>query len=97
MLGQQVIDRNILQDHILLIGCVLEVLVHRDGTFEQLLTAADDVLSAVGFTGTGSFLAPGDLKGKNNPLVPLAEEALFLYEIIDDYNNSEICTGEPSH
>jgi hypothetical protein len=68
-----------------------------DGTFEQVLTAADEVLSAVEFDGSGSFLAPSDLKGKNNPLVPLAQEALFLYEIIDDYNNSEICTGEESH
>jgi hypothetical protein len=68
-----------------------------DGTFEQLLTAADDVLSQVEFDGSGSFLSPKDLKGKNNPLVQLAEEALFLYGIIDDYNNGEICTGEPSH
>jgi hypothetical protein len=67
--------------------------------FEDILTAADDLLSdpLVAFTGTGSFLAPGDLKGKNNVLVPLAEDALFLYEIIDDYNNSEICSGEESH
>ncbi len=68
-----------------------------DGTFEQLLTAADDVLTAVNFAGTGSYLSPQDLKGKNNPNVPLAEEALYLYEIIDDYNNEQVCTGEPSH
>ena len=36
MFGQQVIDRDILQDHILVNGRVLEVLVHRDGTFKQL-------------------------------------------------------------
>ncbi len=68
-----------------------------DGTFEQLLTAADDVLTDVSFSGTGSYLSPQDLKGKNNPNVPLAEQALYLYEIIDDYNNEQTCTGEPSH
>jgi hypothetical protein len=67
-----------------------------DGTFEQLLSAADDVLSAVEFDGTGSYLAPKNLK-KDKSLKPLAEEALFLYEIIDDYNNGYVCTGEPSH
>ena len=68
-------------------------------SFEEVLTAADGVLSdpLVQFNGTGSFLAPQDLKGKNNPLVPLAEKALTLYEIIDDYNNGYICTGEFSH
>ncbi len=68
-----------------------------DGTFEQLLTAADDVLTVVNFAGTGSYLSPQDLKGKNNPKAPLAQQALYLYEIIDDYNNEQVCTGEPSH
>jgi hypothetical protein len=68
-------------------------------TFEQVLSAADDVLSdeLVLFDGCGSYLAPGDLKGKNNPLKDLANLALALYEIIDDYNNGEICTGDESH
>jgi hypothetical protein len=66
-------------------------------TFQQVLNAADGVLSTVGFDGTGSYLAPKDLKGKNNTLKDLAAQALALYEIIDDYNNSLICTGDPSH
>jgi hypothetical protein len=68
-------------------------------TFEQVLSAADELLSnePVQFDGCGSYLAPRDLKGKNNPLKDLANLALALYEIIDDYNNSEICTGDESH
>ena len=68
-----------------------------DGTFEELLTTADELLSAIEFTGTGSYLSPKELKGKNNPLADTAQYALFLYEIIDDYNNGEVCTGQPSH
>jgi len=63
-----------------------------DGTFEQLLTEADNVLSEREFDGTGDYLGPKNKKDKD-----LAAYALWLYEIIDDYNNSEICTGEPSH
>jgi hypothetical protein len=61
-------------------------------TFEQVLTAADELLSGVGFDGTGSYLGPKNKKDKD-----LAAYALWLYEIIDDYNNSELCTGDPSH
>ena len=61
-------------------------------TFEQVLTAADGVLSDIEFDGTGSFLGPKDKKLKDTAMY-----ALWLYEIIDDYNNSELCTGEPSH
>ncbi|MFO7691210.1 MAG: hypothetical protein R6W83_11775 [Cryobacterium sp.] len=63
-----------------------------DGTFEQLLTAADGVLTQVGFDGTGDYLGSKNKKSKD-----LATYALFLYEIIDDHNNGYICTGEPSH
>jgi hypothetical protein len=61
-------------------------------TFEEVLTAADGVLSEVEFDGTGDYLGP-----KNKEQRDLAAYALWLYEIIDDYNNSEVCTGEPSH
>jgi len=61
-------------------------------TFEEVLTAADGVLSDVGFSGTGDYLGP-----KNKSQKDLASYALWLYEIIDDYNNSFLCAGEPSH
>jgi hypothetical protein len=61
-------------------------------TFEEVLTAADGVLSDVGFDGTGDYLGP-----KNKSERDTAAYALWLYEIIDDYNNSELCTGEESH
>jgi len=61
-------------------------------TFEQVLTAADQVLIDVDFDGTGGYLGPKDKDKKD-----LAAYALWLYSIIDDYNNSELCTGEPSH
>ena len=61
-----------------------------------MLTAADDLLAGLndeaGFDGTGDYLGPKNKKDKD-----LASYALFLAGIIDDYNNSEICTGEPSH
>jgi hypothetical protein len=60
--------------------------------FEEVLTAADGVLSDVGFDGTDDYLGPKNKKQKE-----LAAYALWLYEIIDDYNNSELCTGAPSH
>jgi hypothetical protein len=61
-------------------------------TFEQILTRADELLSEVGFDGTGKYLDP-----KNKQDADLRADGLYLYEIIDDYNNSELCTGEPSH
>jgi hypothetical protein len=61
-------------------------------TFEQILTRADELLSEVGFDGTGKYLDP-----KNKQDADLRADGLYLYEIIDDYNNSEICTGDPSH
>jgi hypothetical protein len=61
-------------------------------TFEEVLTASDELLSGVGFDGTGSYLGPKNKKDKD-----LAAYALKLYEIIDGYNNSELCTGDPSH
>jgi hypothetical protein len=67
-----------------------------DGTFENLLTAADDVLTTVEFDGGGTYLDPKSIK-KDDELKDLASYALWLYEIIDDYNNGEICTGDPSH
>jgi hypothetical protein len=63
-----------------------------DGTFEELLKAADNVLIDVEFDGTGGYLGPKNKKDKDT-----AAYALWLYEIIDDYNNGYICTGEPSH
>ena len=60
--------------------------------FEEVLTAADNVLADLEFIGTGGFLGP-----KNKEAKDLAAYALWLYEIIDDYNNSEICTGVESH
>ena len=60
--------------------------------FEEVLTAADQVLIDVGFDGTDGYLGP-----KNKQRKDLAAYALWLYSIIDDYNNSELCTGEPSH
>jgi hypothetical protein len=62
------------------------------GTFEEVLTAADGVLEGVEFDGTGDYLGP-----KNKDQRELAAYALWLYEIIDDYNNSYLCTGEESH
>ncbi|NPV07337.1 MAG: hypothetical protein HPY83_05150 [Anaerolineae bacterium] len=62
-------------------------------TFEEVLTAADALLSSIKFNGTGSYLGPQvkkDLLTKRNT-------ALYLYGIIDAYNNSKLCTGEPSH
>jgi hypothetical protein len=65
-------------------------------TFEQVLTEADQLLAGLedgeGFDGTGDYLAP-----KNKDQKDLRAYALFLAGIIDDYNNSEFCTGEPSH
>ena len=63
------------------------------GSFEQVLTAADELLAGKGFDGTGDYLGPRGNKAHK----ALRAEALYLYGIIDDYNNSEICTGEPSH
>ena len=61
-------------------------------TFEEILTAADAVLSGVGYDGTGDYLGPKNKKDRDT-----AAYALWLYEIIDDYNNSELCDGDPSH
>jgi hypothetical protein len=62
-------------------------------TFEQILTASDALLSSVGFNGTADELGPrvrgGDLTKRN--------DALYLYGIIDAYNNGQWCTGTPSH
>ena len=62
-------------------------------TFEQILTAADTLLSGIGFNGyeaeLGSRVRGGDLTKRN--------DALYLYGIIDTYNNGGFCTGEPSH
>jgi hypothetical protein len=61
-------------------------------SFEEVLTAADDLLIDEEFDGTGGYLGPKDKNKKD-----VAAYALWLYEIIDDYNNSNICTGDPSH
>jgi hypothetical protein len=61
-----------------------------DLTFQEVLNAAQALLDAQDFDGTGGYLGPKDRSGDR-------EIALALYEIIDDYNNSELCTGEPSH
>ena len=61
-------------------------------TFEQVLTSADALLDGVGFDGTGGYLGP-----KNKKDADLRTDALYLAGIIDDYNNSLLCTGEPSH
>ena len=62
-------------------------------TFEQLLTTADSLLAQIKFDGMKGFLGP---KAKGD-LLAMRNNALFLSGIIDDYNNSELCTGEPSH
>jgi hypothetical protein len=63
-----------------------------DLSFDQVLTAADTLLTDVGFDGTGKYLDP-----KNKQDADLRADALYLAGIIDDYNNSQLCTGEPSH
>jgi hypothetical protein len=63
-----------------------------DLSFEQVLAAADTLLTNVGFDGTGKYLDP-----KNKQDAVLRADALYLAGIIDDYNNSQLCTGEPSH
>ncbi|MEJ2707436.1 MAG: hypothetical protein P8074_07470, partial [Anaerolineales bacterium] len=63
-----------------------------DLSFEQVLAAADTLLINVGFDGTGKYLDP-----KNKQDADLRMDALYLAGIIDDYNNSLLCTGEPSH
>lgn len=62
-------------------------------TFEQILTAADNLLTRIGFKGTGSYLDP-KVKGS---LLTTRTDALYLYGIIDGYNNAQFCTGDPSH
>ena len=61
-------------------------------SLEQVLTKADEVLSKYGFDGTGSVLSNKDKKLKD-----AYNYALWLYGIIDAYNNGLICTGEYSH
>jgi hypothetical protein len=61
-------------------------------SFEEILTAANNLLSGIEFDGTGTYLSPRNKQDKD-----LASYALWLYGIIDDYNNGYICTGEPSH
>jgi hypothetical protein len=61
-------------------------------SLEQVLTEADTLLSKYTFAGTGSVLSNKDKKVKED-----YNYALSLAGIIDDYNNSEICIGEPSH
>jgi hypothetical protein len=63
--------------------------------FEEILTASDALLAGLGkdgFDGTGSYLGPKNKQDKD-----LAAFALWLYEIIDDYNNGYLCDGTPSH
>ena len=62
-------------------------------TFEQLLTASDNLLIGVGYNGTGSYL--GTKVDKS--LLTVRTDATYLAGIIDDYNNSRLCTGTPSH
>jgi hypothetical protein len=52
---------------------------------------AQALLVKVNYDGDGDLLGP---RTKNQ-----ADRAyaLYLAGIIDDYNNSELCTGEPSH
>jgi hypothetical protein len=64
--------------------------VGSDLTFQEVLNAAQALLEDQGFDGSGGYLGPKDKSGDR-------EIALALYEIIDDYNNSELCTGDPSH
>jgi hypothetical protein len=61
-------------------------------TFEQVLTAADALLSKHDYAGTGDVLSNKDKQVKEDYAY-----ALWLYEIIDDYNNGVLCSGEPSH
>jgi hypothetical protein len=59
-----------------------------DMTFQEVLNAAQEVLVQNEFDGTGRSIGKRDAD---------RDVALALYGIIDDYNNGEICTGEPSH
>jgi hypothetical protein len=57
-------------------------------TFQQVLNAAQQVLVDNGYNGTRRSIGN---RADDRDL------ALALYEIIDDYNNSEICIGVESH
>jgi hypothetical protein len=72
-------------------GACVPIDTYDGKTFEQVLTAADEVLVGIGFNGTGDYLGP---KTKDKTT---STYALWLYGIIDDYNNGELCTGDPSH
>jgi len=69
-----------------------EIRGNDDATFEELLGHADAFLTDIGFEGEGSYLGPKDKKEAEDRAY-----ALYLAGIIDDYNNGEICTGDPSH
>jgi hypothetical protein len=64
-------------------------------SLEQILTAADNLLTGIKFNGTGDYLGP-KVKG-GLLLLTTRNNALYLYGIIDAYNNGKYCTGTPSH
>jgi hypothetical protein len=61
-------------------------------TFEQVLTEAQNFLDSIGYDGEGDLLGPRNKKEAEDRAY-----ALFLAGILDDYNNSELCDGDPSH
>jgi hypothetical protein len=61
-------------------------------TFEQVLTEAQNFLVSIDYDGAGDLLVPKNKQAKEDRAY-----ALFLAGIIDDYNNSELCEGTPSH
>jgi hypothetical protein len=71
-------------------ACVPDDLI--DGkTFEEILTQAQALLVKIKYDGDG------DLLGPKTKLKAERAEAIYLYGIIDAYNNSMYCTGDPSH
>jgi hypothetical protein len=63
-----------------------------DLTFTQVISASNDLLIDIVFDGTGGYLEAKGNKDKQE-----REDALYLAGILDDYNNSRLCTGTYSH
>lgn len=63
-------------------------------TFEEILTAADNLLIKYHYVGTGEVLSN---KTKVKEEKQDYNYALTLAGIIDDFNNGDLCDGDPSH
>jgi hypothetical protein len=64
-------------------------------TFAQVKDEAQAFLLGIGFDGSGSYLDPRS--AKNGTAAEDRAYALYLAGILDDYNNAELCNGDPSH